>query len=66
MKKRGINREKYISILKNFIDSCDIGKEEIFMHDYLYFDSFYKEFEGIDFLQIFINARDYERKELKE
>ena len=41
MEKRGVSKEKYISILKNFIDSCDIGTEEIFMNDYLYFDSFF-------------------------
>ena len=66
MEKRGVSKEKYISILKNFIDSCDIGTEEIFMNDYLYFDSFYKDFEDIDFLQMFINASDAEKKELKE
>ena len=66
MEKRGVNKEKYINVLKSFIDSCDIGTEEIFMNDYLYFDSFYKDFEDIDFLQMFINASDDERKELKE
>lgn len=65
MEKRGINKEKYINILKDFINNCDIGTMEIFQHDYLYFDSFYKKFEDIDFLQMFINASDDERKELK-
>jgi len=66
MEKRGIAREKYISILKDFIDNCDIGTMEIFMHDYLYYDSFYKEFEDIDFLQLYINANEEEKRELKD
>ncbi len=66
MEKRGINKKDYIDMLKDFIDSCDIGDTEIYMHDYLYFDSFYKNFEDIDFLQVFINASDAERTKLKE
>lgn len=66
MEKRGTTREKYINILKDFIDNCDIGTMEIFMHDYLYYDSFYKEFENIDFLQLYVNASEEEKRELKE
>ena len=53
MENRGISREKYVNILLDFLKQCDIGDEEIFKHDYLYFDTFYKSFEDIDFLKVY-------------
>lgn len=66
MEKRQINRNKYIDILKDFIQQCDVGTLEIYMHDYLYYDTFYKNFEEIDFLEMYINSKEEEKIELKE
>lgn len=66
MEEREIDRNQYIYILKDFIQQCDIGQMEIFMHDYLYYDTFYKNFEDIDFLKTYIDSSEEEKKELKE
>lgn len=66
MKNRGISREEYVKILLDFIKQCDKGDIEIFRHDYLYFDTFYKNFEDIDFLKIYIDSTLEEKQELKE
>ncbi len=65
-KIRGINKEDYIKLLLDFIRSCDIENLEIFQHDYLYYDTFYKNFEDIDFLKIYIEASQQEKEELKK
>ena len=66
MENRGITREKYVNILLDFLKQCDIGNAEIFKHDYLYFDTFYKNFEDIDFLKIYNDSSLEEKQELKE
>ena len=66
MENRGITREKYVNILLDFLQQCDIGNVEIFKHDYLYFDTFYKNFEEIDFLKIYNDSSLEEKQELKE
>ncbi len=66
MENRGISREKYVNILLDFLKQCDIGDEEIFKHDYLYFDTFYKSFEDIDFLKVYNDSTLEEKQELKE
>ena len=66
MEERGITKEEYIKILKDFIMCCDIDEMNIFMHDYLYLDSFYKNFEDIDFLKIYLNSSKEEKEELKK
>lgn len=65
MEERGINKEEYTNLLLDFIQKCDIGNMEIFNHDYLYYDSFYKAFEEIDFLKIYIDSTNEEKQELK-
>ena len=66
MENRGISREEYVNILLDFLKQCDIGDVEIFKHDYLYFDTFYKSFEDIDFLKIYNDSTLEEKQELKE
>lgn len=66
MKKRGITKEEYKELLLDFIKKCDLDDTEIFNHDYLYYDTFYKEFEDIDFLKIYIESTKEEKDELKE
>ena len=66
MQNRGVTREEYTKLLLDFIKQCDVGEEDIFNHDYLYYDTFYKEFEDIDFLKIYISATKEEKKELKD
>lgn len=66
MENRGISREEYTKILLDFIKQCDKGDTEIFKHDYLYFDTFYKNFEDIDFLKMYIDSTVEEKQDLKE
>jgi len=40
--------------------------KDIYTHDYLYYDTFYKNFEDIDFLSVYINSSEEEKNELKE
>ena len=65
MEKRGVDKEQYIALLKDFIMKCDKGTMDIFLHDYLYYDTFYKNFEEIDFLKMYTNSSKDEKDELK-
>lgn len=65
MEERGISKEEYTKLLLDFIKQCDIGEIEIFNHDYLYYDTFYKNFEDIDFLKMYIDSTKEEKEELK-
>lgn len=65
MEERGISKEEYTELLLDFIKQCDIGDIEIFNHDYLYYDTFYKNFEDIDFLKMYIDSTKAEKEELK-
>ncbi|MBQ9266943.1 MAG: HNH endonuclease [Clostridia bacterium] len=66
MEERGVSREAYTKLLKNFINTYENhSNNNIFESDYLFFDTFYQNFEGIDFLKLFLEASEEERKELK-
>ena len=66
MKERNISRDAYTKLLEDFIKECDLSDGNIFLSDYLYYDTFYKVFEGIDFLKIYIDSTKAEQEELKE
>ena len=51
---------------KDFVKSCPENVSEIFLKDYVYLDSFYQTFSGINFLKVFHSASDLEKSELKE
>lgn len=66
MEDRGISKTQYICLLKDFIEQCDLRTKDMYTHDYLYYDTFYKNFEDIDFLSIYINSSEAEKNELKQ
>ncbi len=58
---------KIIDIIKDFI-LCAKNKniEELFSHDYIYFDTFHKPFKSYDFLSFYMNSSKNEKEELYE
>lgn len=57
--------DKIVNIIKDFI-LCAKNKniEELFSHDYIYFDTFHKPFKNYDFLSIYMNSPTTEKEEL--
>ena len=42
----------------NFIKEYELGNGNVFESDYIFYDTFFKEFEGIDFLNEFIHKEE--------
>lgn len=65
MEKRGVTKQQYLEILDNFISEYEKSNSNIFQSDYIIYDSFFQEFEGIDFLSEYINAEKEDKEALK-
>ena len=63
----GYSDEEVLILQKNFIADAmrSSKKSEIFLHDYLYIDSFFSSLDGINFLKNYHDATIQERVELQ-
>ena len=61
------SKDKINSMILDFIQKAKTSNiEDLFKHDYLYFDSFYLPFKEYDFLANYVNSRSKEKAELYE
>ncbi len=59
------SEEKIEEIIKDFIEKSKVlSIEELFKHDYIYFDTFHKSFKDYDFLSNYLNSTNSEKEDL--
>lgn len=64
--KSGYEDIEILNLQKNFVKNNCKETFNIYHDDYTYLDSFYQNFNDIDFLKIFKESSEEEKKELKE